>query len=613
MPSSRHSSLRRRLRRAVTRQQRFRGTAFWILPVAGFALGLLGLLAVTRLADARRDVSLARSALIEARTAVAARQVDTAKAALDRAGARLAAAGRPASGLPLSLLRPIPLVGSPIEALADGVRAGKETVAAGRILADAVSSFPISGAAAIDGHNLSAFHEAAASSTDALDRAGTHLATARKALAGPAGAWLPPVSGPARSMLTDLDAAGHQLASAQRGLRLFSQLTGPDSEARLLLLSQDTMEIRPTGGFIGSFGVLRFSRGTVALERYQSFEELPEPDPPMEAPEELAPALARPWDLSNSNWWPDFPKSASTAVEMFRRQGGGEVDGVVAITEHVMADLIGAFGPIQVPGYAKPVVEEGFAERVLYEVELKRPQDNPRKKFLTLLSQEVFSRLFSLPGEKVPAVVEALGEAAGAGDLQIWFTRSDWQQEVAGTALDGALPPAGDDFLRITEANLTAGKANADLVRDVHYQVRPDGGRLRASLRIEYRNEGVASEINPYYNGFLRVYVPQGAELSEDSEGYTEDAIDGPYTQIIRDLYVEPGQTQVVTFDYLLPKSVASEGDYHLTWLRQPGTLGDRVTATVGKRSFEAPPNSHTFTVDARFEDRGIARFVPFL
>ena len=82
---------------------------------------------------------------------------------------------------------------------------------------------------------------------------------------------------------------------------------------------------------------------------------------------------------------------------------------------------LSTLGPVTLPGYSKPVTEAGFAQRVLYEVELKRPQDTPRKKFLIELSDEVFHRLFSLSADKLPTVAQALGKAASAGDLQVYF------------------------------------------------------------------------------------------------------------------------------------------------------------------------------------------------
>lgn len=598
------SKRRRRLRRRLPG---------WVLPAVGVALAFSGLVTATRFSAARQDAALARSSLQSAREAVAGGDVPAARTALDEADRLLVSLARRASALPLRLLRPIPVFGSPVRALVAGSSAGREAVAAGRILADAAGVLPTSGTATLDGHDLSALHQAAAKSGAYLARAERHLTAARRLLAGPSGAWLPPVSAFAKALRDELDQAGAQLRTAERGLRLMGQLTAPETDARLLLLSQDTMELRPTGGYIGSFGVLRVSHGTAALERYDSFEELPDPEPAMEAPAELAAVQTRPWDLSNANWWPDFPTSARTAKEMLRRQGGGEVDGVVAITEAVMARLTGVLGPIEVPGYQKAVTEEGFAERVLYEVELKRPLDTPRKKFLTLLADEVFGRLFSVPAERFPAVVDALGRSAGAGELQVWFENPAWQGEVAGTSLDGSLPKVKGDFLLLAEANLTAGKANGGVVRDLQYTVRPDrGGRLRAELRLAYRNDAQASEINPYYNGFVRVYVPEGSELVGD-EGYPLDAPDGAFSVLAGEVYVEPGGGEkVLTFEYLLPKRLPSGGSYQLTWLHQPGTPRDTYTAVIDGRAFVAEPGVRRFTVETELRERGLlARLLP--
>ena len=469
-----------------------------------------------------------------------------------------------------------------------------------KLLNEAAGSFVTNHDKSAEGKDLRGVHDAAARSVEALDKAEIHLASARTALAGPARAWLPQVSNAAKGLLVTVDSATKQLSGAGRGLTVLSQLTDPSADRRLLLLSQDTMELRATGGYIGSFGVFRFDHGAVSLERYASFEALPDPEPPVEAPAGLAESLARPWDLSNSNWWPDFPTSAKAAMDLFARQGGGEVDGVIAVTENVMAELIGAVGPVTLPDYAKPVTQEGFAQRVLYEVELKRPLDNPRKKFLIELADEVFHRLFALPPDKLPVVAEALGRAGSAGDLQVYFADPALQSGVAGTILDGALPAPDGDFLQLVDSNMTASKANADLVRTVTYTVRPGaGGRPTAALDIDYANNGPASAVNPYYNGYLRVYVPKGTELAEDSEGDLTPAEDGPYDVIATQVYVAPLGKQHIHLEYSLPTTVVSGGQYHLTWLRQPGTPADSLTAIVGHQTFAAEPAERRLEVSA--------------
>lgn len=572
----------------------------WVLPASALVVGVLGLLAVTGLTSARHELSLARSALEAARSSVASRDVESAAASLDQASSALDRAGAHAGRLPLNLISPIPLMGSPVKALSAGVRAGHEVVAAGTLLNEAAGSFVAGGEHGSESKDLSGLHDASAKATVALEQAAVHLGAARKTLKGPADAWLPQISGAAKDLLGTVDSAGKQLGGAERGLKLLAALTDPSADRRLLLLSQDTMELRATGGFVGSYGVFHFHDATVSLERYDEISNLPDPDPPVETPDSLAGSLTEPWRLSNANWWPDFPTSAKAAIDLYARQGGGRVDGVIAVTETVMAELVGVVGPVKLPGYDKPVTEEGFAERVLYEIELKRPLDTPRKKFLIELSDEVFHRLFALSTDKLPAVAEAMGKAGSAGDLQVYFSDPALQAGVAGTVFDGALPVATGDFLALVDSNMTGSKANAQLVRTVTYTVRrgPDG-LPSASLDIEYANNGPASELNPYYNGLLRIYLPKGAVLSDDSEGDLTPADDGPYDVVTLPVYVDPLGKADIHLEYSLPATVVTGDGYHLTWLRQAGTPADSLTAVIGAHSFVADPAHRRLEVSA--------------
>lgn len=567
--------------------------------VAGL-LVLLALWAGVRLADAQRHLRAAEQAFLEAKSAIAETRTDDAEVALEHAEEKLAAAALHADAFPLDVLRPIPLLGSPTKAVADVADAGAELVAAGRVVNGAAELFPTSGAVAVDGHDLSAFHDAALGAEAALVEAEAHVRAAADIVDGPAGAMLPQLSSPARSLAGTIDDAITQLDGAERGLALLADLTAATTEARILVASQDSMELRATGGFIGSFGVIRFSQGTAVLERYDSYEALPPPDPPMEAPPELARTLNAHWDLSNAGWWPDFPTSAANIAEIFERQGGGQIDGVVAITEYAMARLVGAMGPFQVPGYDEPVVEEGFADRVLYETSLKRPRDEPRKKFTIELSKLVFNRLFDLDSDEVPSVLTAFDESIAARDVQAWFADDARQARVAGTTVAGEMPTTESDFLMLVDSNLTASKANRDLVRDVTYHVRREtDGRIRASLTVRTRNEGEQYDHNPYYNGLLRVYVPAGAQLVEEDIHRRSKGID-PVTgyQILEtNVLAEPeGGEHVVNFEYRLPDDVAPESRYHLTWRRQAGTPADTLLVQVGSRQHRVDDELHLET-----------------
>jgi hypothetical protein len=574
----------------------------------------VGVAAWSALSSARRDLTRARSDLQEARAAMLAGDDGRSQRALDRASAAIGSARSRAAKLPLRLLRPVPMLGSAASALVDVTEAGRQVVAAGRILVEVRASFPVSTTATLEGRDLSGFHKSGVESSTGLEAAGRHLSAARTALEGPAGALLPPVSAAAKQMRAEIGGAQRELDGTRRGIAVLTHLTGPRSNLRLLVLSQDSLELRPTGGYIGSYGVLNFSLGTVRLERYEATEVLPEPHEKLAPPPDLAPWLPRWWGLSNVNWWPDFPTTARAAQDMFARQGGGEVGGVLAVTEHAVARLIGALGPLQVPGYAEPVVQEGFQQRVLHEVELKRPLDQPRKKFLAELSTVLFERLLDLPAGRLPAVVRAVDHSVGAGDAQLWFADPELQDLVAGTAWSGKLPSPGGDFLMLVDANLSGSKANLDLVKEVRYEVRRrDDGWLRARLELTVRNQGDHHpDLNPYYNGFLRIYLPSGARLPALRSGQRLDgaAPDGDYQVVSQVLDVDPLGRQHVVLDYWLPPSVAPGGRYRLTWVRQAGTPRDTFTVVVGGRTLRADNGDRSFTVAADLRGNRVAEFL---
>ena len=590
-----HGNLRRR---APDRRQQLGP----LLVLATLLLAGVGLFASSRLAGARSQLVVARSDLHASRHALVQRDDVAARQHLDRAASHLRWARAKATTGPMGLLGAVPLVGSPVRATADAVRGGLAAVAAGRVMVDASSSFPTSASAAVAGHDLSAFHAAAVRSQEAVADADRHLARARSALSGPAGAVLPLLSGPARSMRSEIDSGRRQLDRAGRGLALLADLTRPTTEARLLLLAQDSLELRPTGGYIGSYGVLRFSRGTVELDKYEATEDLPAPSPTANPPPELAKYLPRHWGLSNANWWPDFPTSAAAAGELFRRQGGGDIHGVLALTEHASARLVRALEPIKLPSYAQPVVADGFDERVVHELELKRPLDQPRKRFLIELSTAMFDRLFDLPADKLPEVTAAVQKSIAAGDIQLWFVDPAWQQHLAGAVVAGALPRTDGDFLMVVDSNMVASKSNLGVRKKIHYTVeRASGGRLVGHVRIELHNQGPKSDINPFYGSYLRVYAPAGARLIDlDGDQMAQRAVDGPFEVFSQQVVVDPEGKGLATFDYELPERVTEGGRYHLTWVRQAGTPQDRLHVDVAGASAESDPAKRAFRIERR-------------
>ncbi|HEY1737202.1 MAG TPA: DUF4012 domain-containing protein, partial [Acidimicrobiia bacterium] len=476
-----------------------------------------------------------------------------------------------------------------------------------------VAAFPIHGKSGIEGDDLSGFHRAAGNAIVAIGRAQPYFDAARRSLSGPSHATLGWVASPARSLLTVVDGGLTSVSAARNAFDIVQHLTDTHVTFRLLFVSLDTLEARPGGGYVGSFGILDFSHGTVKLQHYQSFENLHAAEPPLATPPALADATAAPFGIENSMWWPSFPASARTAAELYLRQGGGHVDGVVGFTNDELGTLIGTVGPLDVPGYT-PVSGDGFENRVLYETALKRPLDTPRKKFLVETSRVLFDRLLHLRSSLVPGVVDDVTRGVGSGDVSLWFADAGLEHDIAGTDVSGALPSGHGDNVEISEANVTGSKSNQDLVRNVNYEVHHRRGEYHAQLTIVYHDNGPNNTyLNPYYNGYVRIYVPESAQLDAAHSGDFNDvgiAPDGPYRVFAGYVLVHPGGQTTVRLDWDLPASIAPGGHYHLTWMRQTGTEADDVTATVGDHSVTLPADQRVMHLSFDEGSNPVARWL---
>jgi hypothetical protein len=129
-----------------------------------------------------------------------------------------------------------------------------------------------------------------------------------------------------------------------------SRLTEQDDRTwTFLLLLQNNSELRPGGGFLGQYGVLKIKEreDRLVLRRRR---EPPRPanhhakvTPPWQLTRYLQ--LKR-WKFRDSNFSPDFAENAAKA-EYFYRLGGGreQFDGVIAVNAGMLDRVIGVTGP----------------------------------------------------------------------------------------------------------------------------------------------------------------------------------------------------------------------------------------------------------------------------
>ena len=156
-------------------------------------------------------------------------------------------------------------------------------------------------------------------------------------------------------------------------------------EKRYLILLQNQMELRPTGGFLGSYAIVQLKNGKL-IEL--SVQDIYEPDgrvtehiePPGPIQEAFQLGTLR---LRDANWDPDFPKTAETLMWYFKKAGEGEFDGVIATNLLVFQEVLRQIGPVGLVDYDEDISVENLCEKAqFYSQESFFPGSKQKPEFL---------------------------------------------------------------------------------------------------------------------------------------------------------------------------------------------------------------------------------------
>jgi len=364
-------------------------------------------------------------------------------------------------------------------------------------------------------------------------------------------------------------------------------LAGYPDEKNYLLLLLNNRELRPGGGFIGTYGVLKIKDAeikTFLTDNIYNFDVLAEPFWTEKPPEPIVQYLKQSkWFLRDSNWWPDFPESSKKALAFYRGEGGKEnFDGVIGITPDVMQDILAVIGPLTVDGIT--FNSENFWDRLEYEVEYgyasKDKEFSERKDIIGDLGKLLMAKLYALPVEKWPEMFDLVKTNVVEKQLMAYFVEPKMQSVALKTGFAGEMKSFSGDYILIADANLAALKTDSVMNRTLVYSVvENEKGELIATAKMNYQNIGNFSWKTSRYRTYTRLYAPKGSELIEVLiEGQKTDKAElrKEFDKTVFGLFfeVEPQTAKEISWKYKLPDDIAQElrrGEYNLLVQKQPG------------------------------------------
>jgi hypothetical protein len=238
-----------------------------------------------------------------------------------------------------------------------------------------------------------------------------------------------------------LDAGVTATDALARATWLLPSMLGADGERDYLVVFQNNAEWRSLGGIVGAMVVVHTAEGRITLADQGSSSDFTRFDAsvlPMDREvERLYGQRPGQW-IQNVTQVPDFAVTGALAREMWLRERGLDVDGVISLDPVALSYLLRATGPIVLPT-GELLTAENAVQLLLNDVYVRYERPSDQDVFFASAAAAVFTAL-STGNADPAALVGALGRAGDERRLLLWSSIPDDQSALQDTTLAGGIP-----------------------------------------------------------------------------------------------------------------------------------------------------------------------------
>ena len=382
---------------------------------------------------------------------------------------------------------------------------------------------------------------------------------------------------------------------------IIREVMGAEDFRRYLVMFQNNHEIRPTGGFLGSYALVDVQKGKVLnieVPGGGTYDIQGQLGVYVEPPLPLQIVNGR-WEFQDSNWFPDFPASAKKMEWFYQNGRGVTVDGVIAINASVLERFLRVMGPVSSDEYGLLLDSENVLSALQQQVEVDYDkEENQPKAVLADVLDQLLTGMKDIDAGSAIQLLAELHEAAGQREIQVFFHDKKLQNKIKSFGWTGEVKEIAptQDYLMVVNTNLGGQKSDAKIEQEIEQVVNvQEDGRIINTVTIKRTHTGTEGE--EFYGkentSYIRVYVPKGSELIK-ADGFMfppEEAFNVPEdwyntdpdlikyerekgihaesgTRVTEEFgktvfgnwsMVGPGETTSVTFTYKLPMVVQME------------------------------------------------------
>ncbi len=403
--------------------------------------------------------------------------------------------------------------------------------------------------------------------------------------------------------------------NADQTAAVIPALFGMESPRTILVLFLNNTEIRPGGGFIGSYGVITVDKGSITSLFTDGTENLDRAAialAPIEPPQPLKDHLIHRWFFRDSNWSPDFFESTKNVLKFYDIEKGQQADAiqtVVGITPEVLETIMKYTGPVTARGkvYTSENVTDTLEQAVEIDFHEQGISKLERKAIIGEIGSEIIARMKRISPLQWPGLLNDVQNLIDERHVIFYDKDPKIQKTLDELGWSGRMKKAKTDSFMFVDANLASLKTDRVMERSVQYRVYKDSasGEWRARMTMDYKNTGSFDWRTTRYGTYTRWFFPAGTKFLSGSGSVKSHKDKAPGTWDVLNeegqvsigsfIVTEPGTTTRVVIDVgLAPHVVAAitSGQYELLVQKQLGTHGFELTvdAEFGKSVRAATP-----------------------
>lgn len=356
---------------------------------------------------------------------------------------------------------------------------------------------------------------------------------------------------------------------------------GRQGKKSYLVLFLNNAEIRPGGGFIGSFARLDLVNGRAKAFDFET--NIYKLDKAFVAagnnivpPPELA-TIIPVWTMRDANLSPDYAKSSEKVAWFYQQESGKKVDGVIAIDTTLFRNLLKVVGPINMPEYNLVVSDQNFLSDVQYQVEIGYYKDknnwseNEPKKILADMMPKFMSAM-TKNSQTESKVAREIIKAISEKHFMAYSTNGPVEDLLDGVGLAGKILDTTGDYLYLADSNLGGNKSSLNIAETVNQNIEIDEkGNASEKLTISRKHTGGGDWPGGENINFVQVLLPLSSQI--DTTGLKLEAVSGK-TSVSFWQNTKPGETSQSEVSYHRNQAVdvsTDSFDYQITIQKQPG------------------------------------------